>query len=311
MSEFLKESSGSWTAWAIDTMVKRPVVWSFSKLKNYVVKEVIDPEAKYIHVKTVKEIANLILSTVKEENENVLLPLSRVTKNCIEKSGNSCLTDENVKLALLWLRQSRKAAFRAENLHNKSELLVKISNDCVREVTEAEEGLFKLTEQEKLIVKNIELLELERNAVLAKAKSCLAKGLREVAKTCMRKKLEIDKSIEKRSLALHNVQTLVARIHDARSNTEILVAYKTGSDILRNFESTGLTEENVVSTMDSMSEVKFTVRSNFPRSHSIREPEFRGTNCFKQCLISYDFTSDFNDFTHLMLSKISRDFLLV
>ena len=253
--DFLKESSGTWTAWAIDTMVKRPVVWSFSKLKNYIVKDVIDIDTKYIHLKTVRELGNLILSTINEDN--ILTPLSQVTKNCIEKSGNSNITEENVKLALLWLRSSKKAAFRGENLHNESELLVKISASGVQDVSEAEEGLFKLMEQEKLIVKNIERLEIERNAILMKAKSSLASGLREVAKTCVRKKREVDKTIEKRSAALHNVQTLIARIHDAHSNTEILSAYKTGSNILKNYETTaGLNEENVTNTIDDMAEVK-------------------------------------------------------
>lgn len=233
-------------------------MWSFSKLKNYIIKDEIDVDAKYIHMKTLKELANLILSTINEDSENVLLSLSQVVRNCIKKSGNPNITESNVKLALLWLRKSNKATFRGDILQDTSEFLVKISVNGVKEVSEAEQGLFKLMEQEKLLIKTIERLEVERNAVLTKAKTSVANGMRELAKTCVRKKHEIDKTIEKRAAALHNVQTLIARIHDANSNTDILAAYKTGSNILKSYESNGLNEENVTSTIDDVSEVKKT-----------------------------------------------------
>ncbi|XP_043266697.1 charged multivesicular body protein 7 [Venturia canescens] len=253
-TQFLKDSSSGWTAWAIDTMIKKPMVWSFSKLKNYIVKDVIDVDAKYIHMKTLKELANLILSTINEDNDNVLLSLSQITKNCIQKSGNTNITETNVKMALLWLRRSNRATFRGEIFQESNEFLVKISINGVKEVSEAEQGLFKLMEQEKFLIKNIERLETERYATLIKAKTSLANGMRELAKTCIRKRQEIDKTIEKRAAALQNVQTLIARIQDANSNTDILAAYKTGSNILKSYENIGLNEQNVTNTMDDISE---------------------------------------------------------
>ncbi|XP_031787382.1 charged multivesicular body protein 7 [Nasonia vitripennis] len=254
-SDFMKEPSSTWTGWTIDLFVKKPVSWSFSKLKSYVSEPVIDNNMKYIHLPTVKELGELILSIVDTKKENTLLSLSELTKSCIAKSGNTRITESNIRLALIWLRHNKKAAFRDCIKDDKHDLLVKISPRAAEQVTEVDEGLHKLTQQESMLIKNIEQLETERNEVILKAKSSLASGLRQVAKSFLRKKHELDKCIEKRSAALQNTQRLLARIHDARYDTDTLAAYKAGCNALKKFEDTGLTEDNVQDTMDDMTEI--------------------------------------------------------
>lgn len=254
-SDFLREPSNSWTGWAVDLLVKRPVSWSFTKIVDYMIEPVVGTEAKFIHLKTVKDLAEVILTIVDDKKENVLLSLVELTKNCTEKMKNPRITEGNVKLALIWLRHTRKAAFREDNSDHKNEVLAKISRNGVKKVTEIEENIHRLMKQESILIRNIEQLEVERNEVIGKAKSSLASDLRQVAKTFLRKKHELDKCIEKRSASLQNVQRLLARIHDARSDTETLAAYKAGCNVLKTFEDTGLTEDNVRDTMDDMSEV--------------------------------------------------------
>ncbi|XP_058797791.1 charged multivesicular body protein 7 [Phymastichus coffea] len=254
-SDFLKESSSTWTGWTIDIFVKKPVSWSFSKLKSYISEPIFDTNARYIHIATVKELAQLILSTIDSKKENTLLSLSELTKSCIEKSGNNRITESNIKLALIYLRHTKKATFRDCQENDKQELLVKISPKSAEEVTEIDEGIHKLTQQESMLIKNIEQLEVERNEVITKAKSSLANGLKQVAKSHLRKKHELDKCIEKRSAALQNVQRLLVRIHDACYDTDTLAAYKAGCNALKKFEDTGLSESHVQDTMDDMSDI--------------------------------------------------------
>ncbi|XP_015598838.1 charged multivesicular body protein 7 [Cephus cinctus] len=256
LPEFLKGPAGTWTGWAIDILVKKPLIWSFFKVKNSMYEQSIDTNAKFVHVKTVKELAEIILTTLEDTENKSLIPLCEVTKNCQEKSQNKHITNENIKLAIIWLRQAKKAAFRENTVQKDSELLVKISPQGVTEVTEVEEGLYKLLKQEEMLTKNLELLEVEKNAVLKNAKSYLASGLRQVAKSCLRKKKELEKSIEKRAAALQNVQILIARIHDAHSDSEVMTSYKTGCITLKKkLEEAGLTEDSVRDTMDDLSEV--------------------------------------------------------
>ncbi|XP_014219986.1 charged multivesicular body protein 7 [Copidosoma floridanum] len=254
-SDFLKEPSNSWAGWTVDMLVRKPISWSFSKLVNYMTEPVIDPGTKYVHLATVKELAEVVLSTIDNKKENTLQPLSELLKNCREKSGNNKITENNLKLALIWLRNTKRATFRDCQDDDKNEMLVKIAHKNVEQITDIDEGIHKLHQQELMLIKNVEQLERERNEVIEKAKSSLAGGLKQVAKSFLRKKHELDKCLEKRSNALHNVQRLLVRINDARYDTDTLAAYKAGCNALKKFEDTGLTEDNVVDTMDNMAEV--------------------------------------------------------
>lgn len=225
-------------------------------MKSYVSEPVFDTDARYIHIAVVKELAELILSTIDSKKENTLLSSSELTKLCVQKSGNDRITESNVKLALIYLRHTKKATFRDCKDSDKNELLAKISSTGAEQISEVDEGIHKLTQQESMLIKNIEQLEVERNEVISKAKSSLASGLKQVAKSHLRKKHEIEKCIEKRSAALQNVQRLMTRIHDARYDTDTLAAYKAGCNALKKFEDSGLNESHVQDTMDDMSDVR-------------------------------------------------------
>lgn len=251
----MKEPSSTWTGWAVDVFVKKPIVWSFSKAKTYVSEETINVHTKYVHLPTVKDLGEIILSTIDNNQENNLIPFSEIVDRCIQKTDNKLINEKNIRLALIWLRNTRKAALKGDCLDLKAELLVKISTHGVKSISEVEEGVYKLKKQESLLMKNIELLELEKRACVEKAKSYVATEFRHAAKNCLRKKHELEKCIEKRGASLRNVQTLLTRIHDAHSDTEVLSVYKVGCNILKKFEETGLTEDNVRDTMDNLSDV--------------------------------------------------------
>ncbi|XP_015111103.1 charged multivesicular body protein 7 isoform X2 [Diachasma alloeum] len=253
LDSFLESQNATWASWAVNTMVKRPVVWSFSKLKNYFIPNVSNPDLKYIHIPTIKELSQTILSLSNDEKDQIL-SVPQITRKCSEKTGSKNVTEENVKLALLWLGRSKKGGLGVPHHHEKWECLLKISPTGVGNLSEAEEGLFKLKENERILLEKIESLEKERNALLVKAKGSLDSGLKEVAKTYIRKKRELDKRIEKHAGTLQNVHTLISSIHDARSNNEVLEAYKKGRDILKGFEKSGLNEVSVRDTMDDMIE---------------------------------------------------------
>ena len=230
-------------------------MWSFSKAKTYVSEEVISVHTNYIHLPTVRDLGEIILSTIDSTRENSLIPISEIVDRCIQKTQNQLINEKNVRLALIWLRHSKKAALKGDCADQKSELLVKICNQGVKSISEVEEGVYKLKKQESLLIKNIEQLELESHSCEEKARDYVKLKFKLAAKTCLRKKHELDKCIEKRVNSLRNVQTLLSRIHDAHSDSEVLAAYKVGRNILKKFEETGLTEDNVKDTMDDLSDV--------------------------------------------------------
>lgn len=250
--EFLKESSESWAVWSLDIFIKKPLKWSFYKMKDYVIGQNINVNAKYIHLKATKEIAEHILSTMVNDKENVLISTFEILEKCKKTESRYNINENTLKLALTWLKHHKKAVFRKNSIND--ELLVKFSTQTVNEISEVEKTLYKLLNQENKLEKEIELLEKEKMLAMDKVKAYLDKEMRQVAKTHLRKKNEIDKIIEKRANVLGNLRTLILSIQDTHSNINVIDAFKLGSNLLSQFENNGLTEQKVRNVIDDLNE---------------------------------------------------------
>ncbi|XP_035719945.1 charged multivesicular body protein 7-like [Vespa mandarinia] len=250
--EFLKEPSDSWTTWSLDVFIKKPLTWSYYKMKDYVIGQNIDINTRYVHLKAVKEIAEQILSTIVNENDNILISITEILEKCKKEETYSDISENTLKLALIWLKHHKKAVLKKSSINN--ELLVKFSTQTIYEISEIDETLYKLLNQESKFEREIELLEKEKIIIMDKVKTCLAKELKQVAKTHLRKKNEIEKTIEKRAQILGNLRALILSIQDTHSNSSAVDAFKLGSNVLSQFEEKGLTEYKVRDVMDDLNE---------------------------------------------------------
>ncbi|XP_011871261.1 PREDICTED: charged multivesicular body protein 7 [Vollenhovia emeryi] len=253
-ADFTKEPCETWTAWSIDVFVKRPISWSFSMVKSYVVgQKTNNTEVRYIHLRIVRELGDVILSIAQVRKDKVLFPISEIVEYCRNQTKKQ-ISEGAVRLTLEWLRRRKRVAFKRSSNPN-GEVLVKISVQTANEITEVDEGMYKLTKQENELIKEIELMEQEKLNIVNEAKSYLGKELRQMAKTRLRRKMELEKTIEKRAQALANLRVLITNIEDAHSNSAVLSAYKTGSDVLKKIGQNGLTEYGVRDVMDDINEV--------------------------------------------------------
>ncbi|KOC69794.1 Charged multivesicular body protein 7 [Habropoda laboriosa] len=250
-AEFLKEPYESWTAWSIDIFVKRPLTWSYSKVKSYVINNEINKNTRYIHLQVLREFGNTIFSILEEKKENILMPYCELLKTCKSQIDTN-MSDKTIMLALIWLKREKKVVFRKSE--NENELLIKIALHLSDSVTDIEEGIYKLMKQENELIKEIELMEEEKINIINETKLYLTKGLRQVAKTHLRKKIQLENTIAKRAHTLENIQSLISSIQNTHMNTTVLSAYKTGSDVLKKLNESGLSESNVRDIVDELSE---------------------------------------------------------
>ncbi|KAL0116516.1 hypothetical protein PUN28_009882 [Cardiocondyla obscurior] len=256
-TDFLKEPCETWLAWSVDVLLKKfssPISWMFFNMKNYIVgQKTNDIEVRYVHLQIVQELGDIILSITEVKKDNVLFSISEIEDYCRDKTEKQ-ISNSTVRLTLEWLRQKKKVVFK-KNSNPNGELLVKISAQKVNEITEIDEGIYKLIEQENKLSKEIEIMEKEKLNIINEAKLYLGKELRQMAKTQLRKKMDLEKSIEKRAQALTNLRVLITNIKDAHYNSAVLSAYKTGSDVLKKIRQNGLTEYDVGDIMDDINEV--------------------------------------------------------
>ncbi|XP_076748835.1 charged multivesicular body protein 7 [Xylocopa sonorina] len=250
-AEFLKEPCESWTAWSVDIFMKRPLIWSLTKVKSYIVDNEINRETKYVHLQVVREFADILFSLLEEKKENILISFSDLVRS-YRSTMDKNISDNTIMLLLIWLKREKKVVFRTSD--NENELLIKIAIHPSDKISEIEEGLYKLMKQENELIKEIELMEKEKVNILNETKTCLAKGLRQVAKTHLKKNKKLETVIEKRAQTLDNIRSVITSIQDTHTNTAVLSAYKTGSEVLKKLNESGLSESYVKDVMDDLSE---------------------------------------------------------
>lgn len=258
-SMFLKTCSvsDSWRGWMFDTVVKKPVAWTFGKMKDMVITSAITPQTPFVHVPAIKAQCEKIISSAGEELRGELMDIQTLLSSC----GIANVPSSDAMLIAYYLQYQRYAAVddQTANKTNEPQILIKLRTATMKQrpsISDVDRGIYTLSCNEKALIHYLERLEKEKQDTINQAKAYLAKGMRATAKSCLRKKKELEKVIDKRSSALDNVQVLLARIRDASSDSQVFESYRVGVAALKQtFKAAGLTEDDVANTMDDVKEV--------------------------------------------------------
>lgn len=180
MEVFLKRNSEGWSGWAADILIKRPLSWSYNKLKNTLFTEVNCDHA-YVHLGVVTSKCDILLSLIPDKCKNKLISFQDLLTILDKKSSDV----DNIKLLIHYLANQRKLdTTTVSNKNEKNELqtvLIKFANgEKVIPISEIDIGIYTLEKNEKMISKNIEHLEDEIQKCLKEAKIHLSKNHRQM-----------------------------------------------------------------------------------------------------------------------------------
>ncbi|RZF47606.1 hypothetical protein LSTR_LSTR014689 [Laodelphax striatellus] len=102
---------------------------------------------------------------------------------------------------------------------------------------------------------SIENLESKKQALVSDAQGYLKKDMRPMAKSCLRKKKELEKQITQKCSALDNIQTILTRIRNMESDSKVFSSYKDSLSMIKELMSKNdLSEESVGNTMSQLQE---------------------------------------------------------
>ncbi|GLV43940.1 uncharacterized protein CBL_12764 [Carabus blaptoides fortunei] len=256
--QFMEPPQQTWSGWAVNLVVKKPVVWSFNKLKNTFFTSVAN-DTKYVHVPSVKKLSDTLFNSVPDTYRNKLITSEEFFS--VSKLDN--IDSETVQLLLHYLQCQNKIVLvqmpdiNNENNHNEITLVKvgSVENKMSSAVDEVDIAKYKLDKHELVLLTKIEDLEKDKTEITNNVKAYLAKGMRQMAKRCLRKQHEIEKRIEQHVGALENLQALSDRIGTAETDSKVLDSYKTGLAALKSvFKENDLSEESISDTMLDMSE---------------------------------------------------------
>lgn len=255
MSDFMRvPQQQTWTTWIVSSFVTSPLIWSFNKLKESLTSPAENNiEAEYVHLAIVKGKGEALVSSSNSETKSNLFGAEQLKEMIDMKSGKP-VSDEILRLVVHWLCVWNLASV----VTHGDMVLVKLAagKNQMKPITEADQAVFSLQQNERLLTRNIEQLELEKQQAEEEARNYLKRQMRQSAKSCLRKKKELEKRIEKRGTALDNVLTLLGRIREAESDAKILESYKIGLSALKTtFKEAGLTEDSVSDTLNNVQEV--------------------------------------------------------
>ncbi|KAI4458108.1 charged multivesicular body protein [Holotrichia oblita] len=249
LNVFLQTPSESWSGWITDSFVKKPILWSFTKIKNSIIAS--DTNISYVHINAVESDSLKLLDKIPLNMKNKVIELKTLAETL--KFNDT----QQLNILLHCLCCKRKLSMKTFQKKGNAITLVKFhSTNTAKGISDRDVDIFTLQQSEETLLNDIEKLENQITKLISDTKEYLAKGQRQSAKSYLRKKKDVEKVLEKRANTLHNIQTLLARVEDAHSDSEILDSYKIALTRLRTtFNETGLTEESVSKTMLELEEV--------------------------------------------------------
>ncbi|XP_066150974.1 charged multivesicular body protein 7 [Euwallacea fornicatus] len=252
---FLKKTAHTWSGWLTDIVIKKPLNWSYNAMKKTLFSST---NGNYIHLELVKKKSTELLSTIPDNYKNKVLSFKELL--AILSNDKNVPSVENLKLLLHYLENQQKIAMKIlanYNVNNEQDtLLLKIGDSLtVTPITDVDVGIHTLEQNEKVISKHVENLEDQIDACIEEAKMNLKKKHKQMAKSCLVKKHQLEKQLEKKASALHNIQNCLQQLEGTHTNAHVWEAYKNALDAFNTtYKTTGISEEAVDDTMLKLGE---------------------------------------------------------
>lgn len=178
---FMTKTSTTWSGWAIDILVKRPLSWSFNKVKDKIISPSSDQT--FVHVEIIKIKCESLLAVIPDKFKNKLISL----KQLLFLLQDSLLVN-NVKLLLHYLQNEHKIDItELENSYKEEpdRILIKFGDGSkVVLISERDIGIYMLEQNEQQLSKSIEILEDEILTCIKEAKVQLLKNHKQSVRFC-------------------------------------------------------------------------------------------------------------------------------
>ncbi|XP_073838408.1 charged multivesicular body protein 7 [Musca autumnalis] len=267
--EYEYDPSNGWTGWAVLRFWKNPL----NKIKNVVLPST-PIQQEFVHLTVIKMMLHDLQTIFEKSPYSGSICCYEELKNDI--SNNINITDDCLALCLRTLSCQQKIGlnYRQSTDGNNNQIihLVKIpsTSDASIIINESDIALHNLQTTKQSLLKQLDSLELQVSENEEKARQYIKENKRLLAKTYLRKKHLLEKSHAKRSDALHNIESIISNLDDAKHNGVILDAYKYGTKALQDIlKTSNLTYDNVE---EVVSDLRETLDMNNDLQETIAKP---------------------------------------
>ncbi|XP_070508652.1 charged multivesicular body protein 7 isoform X2 [Chironomus tepperi] len=263
---FMEQPKATWGSWMVDSLIYKPASWGFSKIKEKIIGSSTSPDTVFIVKSSVQKQARLLQEHVRNRHTfNNIISMDDLMESAENIDG---LSREGILMALQHLNVYSKSAYIEENNHSLGvedssdnhhhKLLIKFGepHQTVLPITEMERSIYNLEHTEKYLLDVVNKKKQQLNELLLQVKNSLAEGKKQMAKTFLRKKHVCESELTKTMNILENIQTMLQRIQNSKSDKEIIKMYKMGSDSIKHiFANNGINLDSVHDIIEDMKEV--------------------------------------------------------
>ncbi|ALC43823.1 CG5498 [Drosophila busckii] len=248
-SDYEYDPLNSWSGWFVNSFVRRPLSRSWLKLKHSIIAENVEAQSmvEWIHLEVMQGICDEMEKKVLFKNRGKLLHFEAFKALC--EASSMHVHPEFLPLCLLTLQTRRQVVldFKIERKTRCIHLIkIPASEQESLVITESDHAVHNLQVTQGNLLKQLEELEDEIKLNDDKARQYVKENKRQLAKTYLRKRNLLEKSHERRSLALNNIETLLTNVDEAKNTGVVLDAYKIGSKTLQKvLNESGLKYDNV------------------------------------------------------------------
>ncbi|XP_053953751.1 charged multivesicular body protein 7 [Anastrepha ludens] len=242
------DPENTWGGWVMNSFVNRPIKWGWQTLKSKIgLQAQIDAGLlEYVHLEVTKKFCKLLQQSVLQEHQGELLHYDHFIEisNAVLNLKEDCLL---LCLHALYCQRKIGLEYKFEDKEAKIHLIkIPSKTDTNVAITETDRAVHNLKMTQASLLKQLDNIEEDIKLTEEKARTYLKENKRQLAKTYLRKKHLMEKNHEKRSAALHNIESLITGVDEAQSHGQILDAYKIGSKALQKaLNDSGLKYDNV------------------------------------------------------------------
>ncbi|XP_067138729.1 charged multivesicular body protein 7 [Centruroides vittatus] len=233
--QFLSSQS-SWVGWAYYVFIKKPVLWSWTTTMNML--NWNSNEQKYISLPNLKEMSDEIIklhqnSVACDWTDNVMS-----LDELWQLSREICNDQETFHLILCQLEKEKQ--LRIFTVYSQKFVKFRRKDESmVSKPTEVEINLRRLLNAKRTLDKEIEEIETEIENKRSEAKLEISKGYKNKASILLRHKKRLENILKKRISAVDNLESLLSKLQESKSEKAVLQAYQAGVTALKKLNLEG------------------------------------------------------------------------
>ena len=222
------KNNSSWVSWGLSHATK-PISWgwsivygSSSEVPVETSDSLVSIDDAFINMDSFEASANELFDSIVRNSNPCIM-------RCDDVKSKYGISSVKLDLILLYLESERKCVQTTDC----GVRMVKFGSATVPNFTQTDLAKFKLDSAEKLIERDIQQLEDEKDKLDAEARAAVREKQKDKALKLLQKKRKTDVLILKKETQLDNIQHLMYQMSESSSQPLIVNAFKQAADVLK------------------------------------------------------------------------------